>query len=41
MIRITDLQFGYPEGDFGLRVADLRIDRGETVAVIRNPADCC
>ena len=34
MIRITDLQFDYPEGDFGLRVADLRIDRGATVAVI-------
>ena len=34
MIRITDLQFGYSEGEFGLRVADLRIDRGATVAVI-------
>ncbi len=34
MIRITDLQFDYPEGDFGLRVADLRIDRGATVAVV-------
>jgi len=34
MIRITDLQFCYREGDFGLRVADLRIEGGETVAVI-------
>ncbi len=34
MIRIADLHFYYREGDFGLRVADLRIDRGETVAVI-------
>jgi ABC-type lipoprotein export system ATPase subunit len=34
MIRVADLQFAYREGDFGLRVADLRIDRGETVAVI-------
>ncbi len=34
MIRIADLQFGYREGDFALQVTDLRIDRGETVAVI-------
>jgi putative ABC transport system ATP-binding protein len=34
MIRISDLHFRYREGDFALRVLDLRIDRGETVAVI-------
>ncbi len=34
MIRIADLQFCYREGDFALQVTDLRIDRGETVAVI-------
>jgi len=34
MIRIADLHFCYREGDFGLRVTELGIDRGETVAVI-------
>jgi ABC-type lipoprotein export system ATPase subunit len=34
MIRIADLHFWYREGDFALRVNDLRIDRGETIAVI-------
>ena len=34
MIRIADLHFCYREGDFALHVTDLRIDRGETVAVI-------
>jgi ABC-type lipoprotein export system ATPase subunit len=34
MIRIADLEFSYREGDFALRVTDLRIDSGETVAVI-------
>ncbi len=34
MIRITDLLFRYRQGEFGLRVSDLEIGRGETVAVI-------
>jgi ABC-type lipoprotein export system ATPase subunit len=34
MIRIADLHFCYREGDFALQVTDLRIDRGQTVAVI-------
>ncbi len=34
MIRISELRFRYRQGDFALRVTDLRIDRGETVAVI-------
>ena len=33
MIRIADLHFCYREGDFGLRVTEFGIDRGETVAV--------
>ena len=34
MIQISQLHFRYPEGDFALRVADLAVDRGETVAMI-------
>mgnify|MGYP001817401666 FL=1 len=34
MIRISDLHFHYPEGDFALRVPDLGVERGETVAMI-------
>jgi len=34
MIRITDLQFDYGEGDFALLIPDLRVERGERVAVI-------
>ncbi len=34
MIHVTDLDFRYREGEFRLRVPDLRIEGGETVAVI-------
>jgi len=34
MIRIADLEFSYRDAGFTLLVNDLRIDRGETVAVI-------
>ena len=34
MIRITDLQFRYGEGDFALLIPELRVERGERVAVI-------
>jgi ABC-type lipoprotein export system ATPase subunit len=34
MIRISELHFRYPEGDFALRVPELTVDRGETVAMI-------
>ena len=34
MIRITDLRFRYREGEFTLRVPDLGMGRGETVAVV-------
>jgi len=34
MIQITDLDFKYKEGSFRLHVPDLRVQRGETVAVI-------
>jgi ABC-type lipoprotein export system ATPase subunit len=34
MIRITDLEFRYGEGDFALLVPELRVERGESVAVI-------
>ncbi len=34
MIRVTDLRFAYPQSDFRLRVRDLHIQSGSTVAVI-------
>ena len=34
MITIRDLQFRYAEGDFFLRIPELRIERGSTVAFI-------
>ncbi len=34
MIRITDLQFHYGEGDFALLIPELLVERGERVAVI-------
>ncbi len=34
MIRISKLHFRYPEGDFALRVSELSVARGETVAMI-------
>ena len=34
MIRIADLEFRYGEGDFALLVPELRVERGESVAVI-------
>jgi putative ABC transport system ATP-binding protein len=34
MIRISRLHFRYPEGDFALRVPELAVGRGETVAMI-------
>ncbi len=34
MIRLRDLSFRYPEGEFELRVRDLRVEQGECVAVI-------
>ncbi len=34
MIHISKLHFRYPEGDFALRVSELSVARGETVAMI-------
>ncbi len=34
MISINDLRFGYPEGDFELRIDRLEVEDGERVAVI-------
>jgi ABC-type lipoprotein export system ATPase subunit len=34
MIRVDDLEFRYREGEFVLRVPELAVERGETVAVI-------
>ena len=34
MIKISDLRFGYREGDFTLHVPALKVERGETVAVV-------
>jgi putative ABC transport system ATP-binding protein len=34
MIEISQLHFRYPEGDFALRVPELTVERGETVAMI-------
>ena len=34
IVRVTDLQFRYPEGDFALRIPQLEVSAGETVAVI-------
>ena len=34
MIRLRDLEFRYGEGDFALRIPELVVERGETVAVI-------
>ena len=33
-IQMRDLTFRYPEGDFELRLAELRVERGERVAVV-------
>ncbi len=34
MIRLTDLEFRYREGEFALRIPELAVGRGERVAVI-------
>ena len=34
MIRLTDLEFRYPEGEFELRIRDLALKRGERVGVV-------
>jgi len=34
MIRVTGLEFRYPDGEFRLRIPELVIERGSTVAVI-------
>jgi ABC-type bacteriocin/lantibiotic exporter with double-glycine peptidase domain len=34
MIRIERLKFAYPRGDFALSVPELRVDAGETVAIV-------
>jgi putative ABC transport system ATP-binding protein len=34
MIRVTDLEFRYPQGPFQLRVPRLDVERGETVAFV-------
>jgi ABC-type lipoprotein export system ATPase subunit len=34
MIRLTDLEFRYREGEFALRIPELAVSRGERVAVI-------
>ncbi len=34
MIRIERLKFAYPRGDFALFVPELRVDAGETVAIV-------
>jgi ABC-type lipoprotein export system ATPase subunit len=34
IVRIEDLEFHYGEGDFALRVPELRVERGERVALI-------
>ncbi len=34
MIQLTDLYFSYPQGDFNLRIADLNVSDGESVAII-------
>jgi ABC-type lipoprotein export system ATPase subunit len=34
MIRLSNLYFRYREGEFSLRIPDLAVERGETVAVI-------
>ncbi len=39
MIQLADLQFGYREGDFALRVAKLELQRRERVALI-GPSGC-
>ncbi len=33
MIQLTDLYFSYPQGDFNLRIADLNVGDGESVAI--------
>ncbi len=39
MIEVQDLDFRYTEGDFVLRVPELAIERGSTVAVV-GPSGC-
>ncbi len=39
MIEIQDLDFRYAEGDFVLRVPQLAIERGSTVAMV-GPSGC-
>ena len=34
MIRLTDLAFRYPEGEFELRIPELAVKRGECVGVV-------
>jgi putative ABC transport system ATP-binding protein len=34
MIRIEQLKFAYPRGDFALSAAELHVDTGETVAIV-------
>ena len=34
MIRINQLEFRYREGEFALRVPELSVERGSTVAII-------
>jgi putative ABC transport system ATP-binding protein len=34
MIRLTELEFRYREGEFALRIPELAVGRGERVAVI-------
>jgi putative ABC transport system ATP-binding protein len=34
MIRIEQLEFAYPRGDFALSVPELHVDAGETVAIV-------
>ena len=34
MIAVSHLEFGYREGDFRLRIVDLHVERGATVAIV-------
>ena len=40
MIKVTDLEFCYTEGGFSLRIPELAVDRGSTVALIGPSASC-
>jgi len=39
VIEVRDLEFGYPVGGFALRVPELRVERGESVALV-GPSGC-